>query len=220
MPKQYSLEFKSQVVLVVQRGLPIEQASRRYKIAQSMLYRWMKEYGQPDTDFSIADYTTLQRKNQRLEHILQIIRLSDIVEEVPQQKRLAILAQLHEQFEHYSIHELCEALNISRGTFYNHIFRKTDRTKYIEEQQALMLQVQQIFDDSKQRYGAEKIRIVLAENGIRVGKERIRKIMNELGLVSIRENAKSNYKKRQQYQKRNLLNQEFKAKQQSSSAFR
>ncbi len=75
-----------------------------------------------------------------------------------------------------------------------------------------MLQVQQIFDDSKQRYGAEKIPVVLAESGIRMGKERIRKIMNELGLVSIRENAKSNYKKRQQYQKRNLLNQEFKAK--------
>ena len=72
-------------------------------------------------------------------------------------------------------------MNVSRGTFYNHIFRKADRTKYIEEQQNLMLQIQQIFDDSKQRYGAEKIRIVLAENGIRVGKGRIRKIMNELG---------------------------------------
>lgn len=78
-----------------------------------------------------------------------------------------------------------------------------------------MLQVQQIFDDSQQRYGAEKIRITLAENGIRVGKERIRKIMNELGLVSIRENAKSNYKKRQEYQKRNLLNQDFKATRQN-----
>ena len=143
---------------------------------------------------------------------MQIIRLSGIIEEVPLQKRLVILARLHEQFEQYSVHELCEALNVSRGTFYNHIFRKADCTKYLEEQQALMLQVQQIFDDSKQRYGAEKIRIVLAENGIRVGKERIRKIMNELGLVSIRENAKSNYKKRQQYQKRNLLNQEFEAK--------
>ena len=74
-----------------------------------------------------------------------------------------------------------------------------------------MLQVQQIFDNSKQRYGAEKIRVTLAENGIHVGKERIRKIMNELGLVSIRENAKSNYKKRQEYQNRNLLNQGFKA---------
>ena len=212
MPKQYSPEFKSQVVLAVQKGLPIKTASQRYQIVQTTIYRWMKECGQADVDFSITDYTTLQRKNQQLEHILQIIRLSGIIEEVPLQKRLVILARLHEKFEQYSVNELCEALNVSRGTFYNHIFRKADCTKYLEEQQALMLQVQQIFDDSKQRYGAEKIRIVLAENGIRVGKERIRKIMNELGLVSIRENAKSNYKKRQQYQKRNLLNQEFEAK--------
>lgn len=144
-----------------------------------------------------------------LEHILQIIQLSGLIDQVPRQKRLEILARLHEQFEQYSVHELCEALNISRGTFYNHIFRKVDRTKYLEEQQALMLQVQQVFDKSKQRYGAEKIRVTLAEHGIKVGKKRIRAIMQELGLESIRENAKRNYKKRQEYQKRNLLNQNF-----------
>ncbi len=146
---------------------------------------------------------------------MQIIRRSGIIDGVSLQQRLAIPARLHEQFEQYSVHELCEALNVSRGTFYNHIFRKVSRSKYLKEQQALLLQVKQIFDDSKQRYGAEKIRVTLATNGIRVGKERIRKIMNELGLVSIRENAKSNYKKCQQYQKRNLLNQEFKAMRQN-----
>lgn len=214
MPKQYPLEFRQQVVLAIRNGLTIIEASQRYRIAQSTLYRWKK-----DTiltaNISTADYTTLQRKSQRFDHILQIIRLSTIIDEVPLQRRLMILVQLHEQFNQYSIHELCEALNVSRGTFYNHIFRKADRTKYFEEQQALKLQVKQIFDDSKQRYGAEKIRVVLTENGIRVGKERIRKIMNEMGLVSVRENAKSNYRKRQQYQKRNLLNQEFKAERQN-----
>ena len=44
-------------------------------------------------------------------------------------------------------YELCEALNVARGTFYNHIFRRADRSKYQEKQQALMLRVQQIFDD-------------------------------------------------------------------------
>lgn len=43
-----------------------------------------------------------------------------------------------------------------------------------------MLQVQRIFDDSQQRFGAEKIRVILAENGICVGKKRIRQIMQEL----------------------------------------
>lgn len=43
----------------------------------------------------------------------------------------------------------------------------------------------------------------------------IRAIMQELDLVSIRENSKSNYKKRQEYRKRNLLNQNFKATRQN-----
>ncbi len=131
MPKQHLPEFRTQVVLSIQNGLPIHEASRRFSVAQSTLYRWMKD-ATPQAEFSIADYTTLQRKNQRLDNILQIIRLSAIVEDVPLQNRLAILARLHEQFEQFSVHELCEALNVARGTFYNHIFRKVDRTKYME----------------------------------------------------------------------------------------
>lgn len=215
MPKQYTSEFRKQVILSCQNGLSIPDASRKYRVASSTLYRWLKEADPVADQYTAAEYNMLQQKNVRLNHVLQIIQLSGLIEETSLRKRLNILTRLHEQFNQYSVHELCEALNVSRGTFYNHIFRKADRTKYLQEQQALMLQVQQIFDDSQQRYGAEKIRITLAENGIRVGKERIRKIMNELGLVSIRENAKSNYKKRQEYQKRNLLNQDFKATRQN-----
>lgn len=209
MPKQYLEEFKTQVVLSYQNGISIPELSQRFKISQSTLYRWIKEYVPTDQGEGIINPNMLQRRYERLEHILQIIRLSGLIDKAPRQIRLEILTRLHEQFKQYSVHELCEALNISRGTFYNHIFRRVDRTKYLEEQQALMLQVQRVFDDSKQRYGAEKIRAVLAENGIKAGKKRIRAIMQELGLESIRENAKQNYKKRQEYQKRNLLNQNF-----------
>lgn len=72
-----------------------------------------------------------------------------------------------------------------------------------------MLKVQQIFDDSKQRYGAEKIRVILAEGGIRTSAKRISSIMQELGLKSIRTNAKKDYKKRQRNAKQNLLKQQF-----------
>lgn len=72
-----------------------------------------------------------------------------------------------------------------------------------------MLQVQQIFDDSQQRFGAEKIRNILTENDIHVGKKRIRGIMQELGLESVRQNATKDYKKRQAYQRKNLLNRNF-----------
>ncbi len=210
MPKQYPEEFKKQVVSFCVAGDPLSAVSEKYQLPQSTLYRWCREYDPTGDRSTVKDCTAMRRQCERLEHILQIIRLSRIIEEVPRRKRLEILAKLHEQFEQYSVHELCEALDISRGTFYNHIFRRTDRTEYLLKQQELMKQVQQVFDDSKQRFGAEKIRITLRECGIYVGKKRIREIMQELGLVSVRENAKSSYRNRQEYLKRNLLNQEFK----------
>ena len=209
MPKQYPDEFKKQVTAICLAGISLVTVSKKYHISLNTLYRWRKEHQQAEDQSTTKDYLTLCRQHERQGHILQIVRLSNIIDDVPRCKRLEILARLHEQFEQYSVHELCEALNISRGTFYNHIFRRTDRTEYLQKQQELMLQVQRIFDDSQQRFGAEKIRVVLAENGIRVGKKRIRQIMQELNLISIRENAKSNYRSRQEYLKRNLVNQEF-----------
>ena len=79
MLKQYLLEFKSQVVLTIPKEMPIPDASQRYHIAQSTLYRWTRDAELANGSPS-PDYTTLQRKSQRLEHILQIIRLSAIIE--------------------------------------------------------------------------------------------------------------------------------------------
>ena len=74
-----------------------------------------------------------------------------------------------------------------------------------------MLKVKQVFDDSEQRFGAEKIRIVLADSGIYVSKKRISAIMQELGRSSVRVDAKKQFKRKQQYEKQNLLKREFSA---------
>lgn len=73
------------------------------------------------------------------------------------------------------------------------------------------MKVQQIFDESQQRFGTQKIRTVLAQNGIHVSAKRISAIMQELDLRSVRTHAKKQYKKRQQYQKQNLLARNFTA---------
>lgn len=74
-----------------------------------------------------------------------------------------------------------------------------------------MLRVKQVFDDSEQRFGAEKIRIVLADSGIYVSKKRILAIMQKMGLSSVRVDAKNQFKRKQQYEKQNLLKREFSA---------
>lgn len=215
MPKQYKEEFKKQAVAYYEQCHSLCMVAEKYQVAASTVNRWVNEHknlGNPEEPVTLSEFRTLKRKYERTLHLLEIIRLTGFLDEVDLQKKLCTLARLHAQTELYSVHELCEALNVARGTFYNHIFRKADRSKYLQEQDQLMMQVQAIFDDSCQRYGAEKIRVVLAENGIKVGKRRVKNIMNELGLKSIREGAKSSYQWQQTHRKRNLLAREFTAK--------
>lgn len=213
MPVQYPDTFRKEVVRRYEVGETIKALSQELHVSQSTLYRWRKEYRTiqaPGHSYTPADFDALCRRLQKAEHELEVIRLSKYISEVPLHKKLSTLTELYLKPDNpYSIHELCDALGVARGTFYNHIFRCSDRRKYEDEQLELMLKVQQIFDDSKQRYGAEKIRVILAEGGIRTSAKRISSIMQKLGLKSIRTNAKKDYKKRQRNAKPNLLKQQF-----------
>lgn len=111
---------------------------------------------------------------------MEITHQSGYLSSVPLQQKLATLEELynHNRPDNpYSIHELCDALGVARGTFYSYIFHKSDHSKYEMERAQLTLKVKQAFDDSEQRFGAEKIRIILAGSSIHVSKKRILTIM-------------------------------------------
>ena len=59
----------------------------------------------------------------------------------------------------------------------------------------LMLSIKRIFNDIGQRYGAGKIRAVLAGTGQQVSTKRASSIMQELGLQSVPTDAKKFYMK-------------------------
>ena len=108
---------------------------------------------------------------------------------------------------------LCEAMDVSRGTFYNHIFRnKRDNTWYAKRREELRLQIQEIYDDSKQIFGAQKIAAVLRNKGIKTSEHLVRELMQDMGLASIRQSAKNLYDKEISRYK-NYVNQQFDVKQ-------
>ena len=215
MPKAYPAKFKTEVIQRYRDGESIRSLSQKLHIAQSTIYHWRKEYCSIETAnraYTPKEFDALSRRLIKLEHEMEIIKQSGYIADVPLQKRLSALESIYRQSTNtYSVYELCEALEVARGTFYNYIFRRADHSKRDQEQEQLMRLVQQIFDDSAQRFGAEKIRITLAESGVRVSTKRIAAIMQELDLHSIRPDAKKQYKKHQQYKKQNLLNQQFTA---------
>ena len=113
-------------------------------------------------------------------------------------------------YSQFSVHTLCEALDVSRGTFYNHIFRRTEVTVNDKRREQLREQVNEIFEESQQRYGANKICAILADRGIRSSKKYVAELMREMGLYSIGNNARREYKKSVDLPlKRNLLKQQF-----------
>ena len=216
MPKEYSTKFKTEVIKRYQNGESILALSQELCIAQSTIYHWRKEYYSIKTanrTYTPKEFDALSRRLEKLEHEMEIIKQSGYIADVPLQKKLSVLESIYRQADNtYSVHELCEALDIARGTFYNYIFRRADHGKREEAQVELMRLVQQVFDDSSQRFGAEKIRVTLTESGVCVSTKRIAAIMRELGLQSVRPDAKKQYKKQQQYKKQNLLERQFTAK--------
>ncbi|MGM9520849.1 MAG: IS3 family transposase [Oscillospiraceae bacterium] len=215
MPAEYPMEFKRRVIQRYEKGETIKNLGQELHIAQSTIYHWRNLYCSiqtPQRTYTPKEFDAISRRLEKLEHKMEIIRASGFLDEVPLHRKLISLEQMYRiEDSPYSVHELCDALGVARGTFYNHIFRRADRSSREKEQEELMMKVQQIFDDSQQRFGAEKIRTVLAQTGIHVSTKRISAIMKELDLRSVRTDAKRQYKKRQLYQKQNLLAREFTA---------
>ncbi len=197
-------------------GQSIAQISTSTGVPRSTLYNWIyqhrqKERSQKDSSQSVTlqNIHRLEAKIQRLKGIISILKTVPCTVHAPLLDRLNAIEQLQGQ---YSIHMLCEAMDISRGTFYNHIFRnKRDNTWYAKRREELRLQIEEIYDDSKQIFGAQKIAAVLRNKGIKISEHLVRELMQDMGLTSIRQNAKNLYDKENSRYK-NYVNQQFDVK--------
>lgn len=204
---------KEQKNLAVKRYLSGESASiiiSEIGISRSTLYLWVKQFHEAQNEngnfISVISYKRLQGKVKRLEEIIQIYKTVNCNYNSPLKEKLYALEELYGQ---HSVHILCEALDVSRGTFYNHILRnKKQNTVYVQRKEELREKIQKIYDDSNQIFGAGKIMAVLKEQGIKAGEKTVRLLMRDMGIKSIRQEAKSLYDKEKK-RNRNLLQQQF-----------
>ena len=131
-------------------------------------------------------------KVKRLESIIYVLKSVECTVSSPQKERLREMERLHGQF---SSRVLCDALEVPRGTYLNHIKRnKKDADSYHERREMLKKRISAIHDAARQIYGAAKIAAKLKEEDIRVSKEMVHELMQEMGLYSIRTRAKAMYR--------------------------
>lgn len=177
-------------------------------ISRSTLYAWIKSAQiEPGMlEFTRKNFRMLEAKVKRLEGIVEILQIANCTANAPLNEKLQALEELHGQ---YNVYILCDALKVPRGTFYNYFFRnKRDNTWYAKRREELRIRIQQIYDESKQIFGAGKITAVMKEEGYKVSQEMVRELMRDMGLLSIRQDAKKVYAKERRSLK-NHLNQQF-----------
>ncbi len=204
-------EEKAALVRRYQTGESVAEICASSGVPRSTFYTWIKPYTVSTTASGYAvsqqEFIKMKQKLHKLEQKLKILQKVDCTTSAPLQEKLQELAKLYGQ---YSVHALCEALCVSRGTFYNHIFRRKDVTAYDKRRAEMKEHIQAVFDESQQRFGANKIAIVLAERDIRTSPKYVAELMREMGLQSVSVYSKRDYQKSIRLEKKqNILQRQF-----------
>lgn len=197
MNSKHSAKTQQTVIdRIMKENVPVGIIVEETGVPRSTIYYWIKRYNvnsSKKNEISLKSYRLLENKVARLEGIIKILKTVDCTVKDPLEIKLSELEKLHGK---YNVHMLCEALDVSRGSFYNHILRnKRKNTWYAQRRAELRDKIQQVYDDNYQIFVSSKICAVMKEEGYHVSVEMVRELMREMGLISVRKGAKGLYEK-------------------------
>lgn len=212
MKKTYTSEQKQAIIeRYISGGETYLQISEDTGIAKSTFYSWLKKYNiEKETakkkTVNFRNFMLLENKVARLENMVDILKSVGGIEDIPLRKKLYLAERFYNE---YSVHLICETLDIPRGTFYNHILRnKKDNTWYAKRKEELRIRIQEIYYENRQIFGADKIAAIMKNEGIAVSTEMVRKLMREMGIGNVRQSAEKLYENESKKHK-NYVNQQF-----------
>ena len=158
---------KAELVALYRAGTPVEVLCKRFGVCKSTAYNWIKKFS-PIKRTSCRRTVTpdsfyrLEREMQTLRTENEIIRRSGFLLNVPLEEKIKTIDRLKSDF---SVYILCKTLGVLKSTYYHHKLRAPARKWYELNDDKIRPFVKQIFFDSRERFGARKIRHVLKKHG-------------------------------------------------------
>ena len=219
MKKNYDVQMQKSVAKRCLDGERVAIVAMEMGVPKSTLYTWISkmkaELANHDRIYSEnkaldpREYFKQRERITKLEGMLEVLKTASGVIDIPLADKLKILDELY-QNEKYSVHVMCEALDVPRGTFYNYINRgKRGNTVAARRREEMRHKIMAIFYDSNQVFGAPKITAILKDQGEVVSRGFVSELMKEMGLVSIRSGAKKQFEDESRKCK-NLVKRKFK----------
>ena len=213
MKEKFSKEQKQELIKRYFNGESASTLCLKEGIARSTFYTWLEPYKENPTkkalNISASDYVKLKQRCQKLENIIDILKQVDCTVSSLTKVKLIELEKLYDK---YAVRELCAALDVPRATLYNHILRnKKDNTIYQKRRDELSKFIKDIFDESHQLYGANKIHAILRIRSVRTSVRMVAELMQTMGLSSTRNRTKKQYSKIKRKSRKDSLKLNFKA---------
>ena len=208
MGKAFTQDERQEVIKRYLNGEKVLSIAQETQISKSTIYQWIKEYHSEKGSHPRNYYHLLEMKYERLERIIQILQNAPCTASAPLHARLRAIEFMSGE---YNINNLCFALKVAKGTFYNHILRnKKENTSYAQRRAELTPIIERIYHENREIYGPDKIAVVMKDRGYKISRRMVARIMRENGFFSVRSSAKTMYEK-YNGRRENLLNQNFTA---------
>ena len=175
---------KAKLVALYRAGTPVTALCKKFGVCKSTAYNWIQKYTpikrKCRRTVTPEDVYRLEREIQTLRTENEIIHRSGLLQKVPLEDKIAAIDQMQSD---YSVYILCNSLGVLRSTYYHHKLRAPVRKWYELNDDKIRPIVKQIFFDSRERFGARKIKHELKRKGYKVSEAHISRLMKEMGLV-------------------------------------
>ncbi|MCP3032694.1 IS3 family transposase [Halobacillus sp. A1] len=177
--RNFTDEFKKQVVQLNENGKPRKEILKEYELSSSAFDRWLSQFRNTGSFKEEDNRTAEQNENIRLKKENQRLMMEVDVFKASGADHGTKVKVIQNNRHQYSVSAMCAVLQLPKSTFYYEAKEKDS-----SEADDLTRQITGIFQESRQNYGTRKIKHELYKKGYQVSRRRIGRIMKEQGLVS------------------------------------
>lgn len=176
---------KAELVALYRAGTPVQALCVKFGVCKSTAYNWIQLLSpikRPSCERIISpdQFYRLEREIKTLWTENEIIHRSGILLCVPLGEKIEMIDRLKTDF---SVHLLCKALGVLKSTYYHRKLRSPIKKQHEIQDDIMRPLIKQVFDESKERFGSNKIRIVLRQKGYTISRDRVSRLMKEMNLV-------------------------------------
>ncbi len=184
--KGVSGTIKLKIIDDFKNGCTSKELIDKYGCSKTTINDWLRttrlEIGDDDLKSLRKKYSSLCKEHEKMKIELEIYKS---LECLPSSPRHVKLNAIEKYYNIYPVKTMCRILDVSVGTFYNHLNRRVEEKFNIKNDNFLRPLVMEVYNKSRQRFGSIKIAQVLRNEGYTISNKKSKHLMDELNIKPI-----------------------------------